>query len=128
MQFARDKNNDIVQKMMEAAMNDLPNIASRSKRPYLSGINEDIMNDEEECSSNSATTENTDDEFILIEKVLPGRSKPQNSGVTQMGDRFQTKFDIGGDFEFITKQINANTKLTSHLDDLPSNLPTPLYR
>lgn len=117
--------------MMEAAMNDMPTVGKNPKKSdNLFNIDEENGNNTEECSPNSATTENTDDEFIMIEKV--NRSRPANKGVTEMGDQFQTRFDmgVGGDFEFVTTQIHANnsTPLTGHLDDLPSNLPPPLFR
>uniref|UniRef100_A0A914GZH6 Autophagy-related protein 2 n=1 Tax=Globodera rostochiensis TaxID=31243 RepID=A0A914GZH6_GLORO len=133
-------------KMMEAAMSDLSaTIPSTSLRKgggrrvhakSLFEIDEEFSSAAAAATSSingspsSVTTENTDDEFILIDAP----SKPSSSGVTQIGDRrFQTRFGMGGDFEFVTVPIgvgsgnNGTVPISKTVDDLTTNLP-PLFR
>ncbi|KAL3071887.1 hypothetical protein niasHT_031078 [Heterodera trifolii] len=91
------------------------------------------------CSpqNSSTTTENTDDEYILID--TPPKRNGAAAGVTQIGDRFQTRIDMGGDFEFVTVPIGGaagcsssggggnNGTISKAVDDLTTNL-CPLFR
>ena len=108
---------------MEAAINDMPSIYHTNKKRAEAFYTEEtsLGGDDTSSSPQSTTSENTDDEFILIE-VPARRARPQGIGVTQMGNRFQTQFDSGNDFEFVTTQINLSSVAAN--EEVLGELPT----
>jgi hypothetical protein len=110
---------------MESAMNEMPIVYHTNTKKYM--MMEDAMMRDEDLSPQSTTTENTDDEFLMIDKVPTRRTESrQGIGVTQI-DRFQTHFDTGGDFELITTQVNISSGNQQTFDE-PTDPSTLLIR
>lgn len=89
----------------------------------------DNEDEEDEYSAQAmAQMENPDDEFIVIDKVPARAAHKPGIGVTQMGSRFQTHFDSGGDFEFVTTQINIAAVIDDPSDEQPPDQSSVLIR
>ena len=116
--------------MVEAAINDVPMptvppTTRRKKAPESAHFRNYF---DEKFSPESTGENSTDDEFIVINKVETRNTScrgPRNGiGITQGGCFFQTHFDSGGDFEFVTTHLHANENI-GKFDEQPKE-PLPL--
>ena len=76
-------------------------------------VEDNDIDDNEEIDEPTEQSEETelDDQFILINVPTRGEEYKSGIGITKIGNRFKTHFYSGGDFEFVSTQINITPNI-----------------
>lgn len=96
---------------MEAAIHDIPTIYHTNVAKQMEQMLVEDNDDNDEIVEQTEQVESDDDPFILI---MPNRNEEYKSagiGITQIGNRFKTHFYSGGDFEFVSTEINITPNI-----------------